>query len=646
MEWIITCQVEGKDSYKVFEAFDDLGEIDWRKSNASKNIEKGDIVYIYVGVPYSKIMIKTICTVTNVKKEDMIDDTGYFVENEGWNNADEYFRLKFIKKIDDEKLSLKNLNDLQYVKTRIQGSYKSENHPKLFVYIDNIFNETNLVEIQDEEEKNIVSFPSPHTLELIKEYKIHAHPVKRGYPLKLSPYLTIRQQGGVIEEIYKVERILEIYPNEYEKQIGSLNINEYKRLKSYIEERKTSFGFSNKDTYYRFYFLEVYKEFGKPFIQKPNLQSFNYYSIKDFEPNIENKRINQRYLFCNIAYMKNYDASLFEEIPLNGGSYVAQTNDAYEKNNFHIYEDGFVRGFVETKYVDGAFGGQKIPKQLRIENIDSQFKNKNSIDNVLVIFCAHSPITNKTVIVGWYKNAIVLRNRETYNNQQYNLIANYKDAVLLKERDRIMEIPRAAQHKDNLGFGQANVWYANQPEHLDFVGNVLNYINSVEVNEIKRNVRNKNIIEDDRLNNIIKSLRFDTTTTFEYTDTIVPKPEAFETKKGVIYYKRDRKIAMNALSHAKYMCECNNDHESFIRKNDGVRYTEAHHLIPMAYQGDFEYSIDIEENIVSLCSNCHNEIHYGANAETLISKLYNERKEYLKKKKIEISLEQLLSYYK
>ena len=34
--------------------------------------------------------------------------------------------------------------------------------------------------------------------------------------------------------------------------------------------------------------------------------------------------------------MKNYDASLFEEIPLNGGSYVAQTNDAYEKNNFHL----------------------------------------------------------------------------------------------------------------------------------------------------------------------------------------------------------------------------------------------------------------------------------------------------------------------
>ena len=62
--------------------------------------------------------------------------------------------------------------------------------------------------------------------------------------------------------------------------IGPKSRQDIFSLKSYIEERKTSFGFSNKDTYYRFYFLEVYKEFGKPFIQKPNLQSFNYYSIK------------------------------------------------------------------------------------------------------------------------------------------------------------------------------------------------------------------------------------------------------------------------------------------------------------------------------------------------------------------------------
>ena len=66
----------------------------------------------------------------------------------------------------------------------------------------------------------------------------------------------------------------------------------------------------------------------------------------------------------------------------------------------------------------------------------------------------------------------------------------------------------------------------------------------------------------------------------------------------------------------------------------------------MAYQDDFEYSLDVEENIVSLCSNCHNEIHYGENAKELIERLYFERKELLYNKGIGVTLEQLLSYYK
>ena len=66
----------------------------------------------------------------------------------------------------------------------------------------------------------------------------------------------------------------------------------------------------------------------------------------------------------------------------------------------------------------------------------------------------------------------------------------------------------------------------------------------------------------------------------------------------------------------------------------------------MAYQDEFSVSLDIEENIISLCSNCHNEIHYGKSAHQLIEKLYYERKEHLKRKGIDISLDQLLSFYK
>ena len=73
---------------------------------------------------------------------------------------------------------------------------------------------------------------------------------------------------------------------------------------------------------------------------------------------------------------------------------------------------------------------------------------------------------------------------------------------------------------------------------------------------------------------------------------------------------------------------------------------EPHHLILLEYQDYFEYSLDVEVNIISLCSHCHNEIHYGINYKKIIEKFYEERKEYLKKCGIEIPLDQLYTLYK
>ena len=65
----------------------------------------------------------------------------------------------------------------------------------------------------------------------------------------------------------------------------------------------------------------------------------------------------------------------------------------------------------------------------------------------------------------------------------------------------------------------------------------------------------------------------------------------------------------------------------------------------MSKQDLFEYSLDVEENIVSLCSQWHREIHHGKNVDVLIKQLYNDRKKLLKDKKIGASLDELLSYY-
>lgn len=114
---------------------------------------------------------------------------------------------------------------------------------------------------------------------------------------------------------------------------------------------------------------------------------------------------------------------------------------------------------------------------------------------------------------------------------------------------------------------------------------------------------------------------------------------------GKAIYPRDRRVSINALLIANNQCEVDTGHLTFIRKNTNINYMEPHHLVPMAFSDRFEVSLDIEENIVSLCSNCHNEIHYGRDAEKLIRKLYDERKEMLYHVGIDITIQEMLLMY-
>ena len=111
--------------------------------------------------------------------------------------------------------------------------------------------------------------------------------------------------------------------------------------------------------------------------------------------------------------------------------------------------------------------------------------------------------------------------------------------------------------------------------------------------------------------------------------------------------KRDPQIAANALSNARYKCEYDSSDKTFLRKKSGKPYTEPHHLIPISRYKDFSYSVDVEENIVSLCSHCHNLLHYGrqVDKEPLLRKLYSDRIAGLSASGLYLTFEQLVSYY-
>lgn len=185
-------------------------------------------------------------------------------------------------------------------------------------------------------------------------------------------------------------------------------------------------------------------------------------------------------LFCNISYLPYYNTKLDNVVPQNGGAYVTKMKDAFEKHNFEECDDGQYRGFVETKYRCGYETGIAVNayNSLHIEKINSSARNKEFIDNVLVVFCA-KPENGHNVIVGWYKNATVFRHRPFYKERFYNIQAAKKDCYLLPEKERSFFVPRAK--RDGFGFGQSNVWYATMPECNEYVNKVIRYIESYKL---------------------------------------------------------------------------------------------------------------------------------------------------------------------
>lgn len=131
---------------------------------------------------------------------------------------------------------------------------------------------------------------------------------------------------------------------------------------------------------------------------------------------------------------------------------------------------------------------------------------------------------------------------------------------------------------------------------------------------------------------------------FEYNNT--PEKPKEKSKNSSYVYPRSRKVAFNALKKANFLCEIDSSHNVFMRKNTDITYTEPHHLVPLSAQDEFpDVNLDREQNIVSLCSTCHNQLHYGKEFDDILKPLYEKRIGHLRLIGIDISYEQLRSYY-
>lgn len=174
--------------------------------------------------------------------------------------------------------------------------------------------------------------------------------------------------------------------------------------------------------------------------------------------------------------MKNYQG-LEDDSIAGGGSFVQQYNngetDNYPPCEIHNFQphEGYMYGFV------------RIRGSIRIEKLGASSRdNSPSVDGILVVWVAKSP-SDGTVIVGWFKNAIVYRNcqpppessgrkREGRREWGYRVSAKEKDCRLLSIERRIFRIPRRGKGS----MGQSNVWYADKPENSAFRQEVRKFI--------------------------------------------------------------------------------------------------------------------------------------------------------------------------
>ena len=208
----------------------------------------------------------------------------------------------------------------------------------------------------------------------------------------------------------------------------------------------------------------------------------------------------ERIVFCNIAWMKNYQGVTEQDRPVNGGAFVAENDDANEACNFLpmiVITEGedpaeeYYLGSYETK----SHGDR--PNQTKIERIRgcSARRNQDCAEHVTVVWCAKDP-KGKTCVVGWYEDATVLRyyasmpiDEEDGDSWErwYNVIAPVEKCVLLPCEERRAprwSIPRhQAGQSVKFGFGQANIWYASEPEADDFVHQIYMQIHSYDQQE-------------------------------------------------------------------------------------------------------------------------------------------------------------------
>ena len=663
-EWIITSNLNRFDVIGAFNKFNKINR------EQKINVEPGDIVFIYISEPVSAIKYK--CVVTKVDlPHPTVDNSEFKVDGIAHENVGKYMELQLLERLDNPALAYDKLKENGL--NAVQGPSKVTT--QLSNYIQNM-----TAGITDKEAESLIAENDENILSAkIKAFQLW---IKKNKVTESE--LEQKRQKFVNDYTFKV--IMEMKKEEYVVGLGRKDSFCY-RLETELQDLGDIHGATSTK------FGMYYGASGKDSEKK-------YRIVSKFgdDPDRALEKIKEEIVNLILAGEKKDYASIREcaLAPIFRGKILATF---YPESYLCIFSKEHLEYFLSKLNIPFSGNEDELDKQLKLLH----WKETNTIIN------SWAPLIFEKFLYTSYGNPSEMNKiaKEKQEDRDKNYPKDYvvKIGVTIDQWKELLQNPEIFLEKDldimrriylsenhaatcyELGL-QDGVSPSTYIKPVVALGRRIS--RQLELNPIIRpdgseawwcipfwgSYREDNHFEwkirpklakalvsvfpelellksedheEDEDDNLVEDLKNVVVKKLEAGYEYKGKPKK---KKAPIYskgrktYLRDRQTALNALAHAEYKCEIDLDHITFKRrKAPDVNYTEPHHLVPMAHSDQFEISLDVEENIVSLCSNCHNHLHYGQGSEDLLKRLFDERKEDLKRAGIDISFETLMSMY-
>jgi 5-methylcytosine-specific restriction protein A len=319
---------------------------------------------------------------------------------------------------------------------------------------------------------------------------------------------------------------------------------------------------------------------------------------------------------------------------LSSGRYIKKYGSGFEQYNLINYSGNYY----------GVILNSGMIHNISLENYDtSASKYTDKIDNVLLIYFEDfNETTNITAIA---ENTTVYRkiqNNEHIASQRiftepngkeiftgYHTVTSAENMHILNEKYISITIP--SENKSFFRAQRASLKnkYNNLREYI--LEKVNQYLSNNEEDLQYEQIINSTIPKNS--NSSLENLSF------------------CETSNGNQINKKPW-VSKKALLKANFTCEFDSNHKTFVTEK-GNPYMEGHHLIRCTIKigteiwEKYKRNIDTESNIVSLCPNCHRQVHFGNKDKkiTILERLYNKKRIELENNGIYVTFEKLKKLY-